>query len=226
MRPQVTVGIQEFQSQPVSVIGAVTTPGVHHLQGNKTLIEALSAAGGLRPDAGNTVKITRMLAYGKIPLANATNDSTGQFSVAEVKIRNMMEASNPSDNILVKPHDTISVPRAKMVYVIGEVPKSGGFPVTEQESFSVLQALSLAGGLERLAAPKNAKVLRFRPGAAERVEEAINLKRIMNGRDKDVPLRPEDILFVPSNKGKAIALRVIEAAVNTGSGVAVWRSAR
>ena len=66
--PEVVVSITEFRSQPVSVLGAVTTPGVHQLEGHKTLFEILSMAGGLRSDAGNTVRITRNLEWGAIPL--------------------------------------------------------------------------------------------------------------------------------------------------------------
>src|SRR5438067_10643799 len=73
--PQVTVTVAEFHSQPVSVFGAVNTPGVQHLEGNKTLIEVLSLAGGLTSDAGYSVKITRRREFGKIPLPNAFEDS-------------------------------------------------------------------------------------------------------------------------------------------------------
>src|SRR4051794_2266074 len=59
--PEVVVSITEFRSQPVSVLGAVAIPGVHQLEGHKTLFQMLSMAGGLRLDAGNTVKITRGL---------------------------------------------------------------------------------------------------------------------------------------------------------------------
>src|SRR5713226_2529779 len=66
--PQVTVNIEEFRSQPVSVIGAVNTPGVHQIRGKKSLVEVLSMAGGLRQDAGNSVKLTRRKEWGRIPL--------------------------------------------------------------------------------------------------------------------------------------------------------------
>ncbi|MEI9812397.1 MAG: SLBB domain-containing protein [Acidobacteriota bacterium] len=56
-----------MRSQPISVLGSVQTPGVHQLQGQKTLFEILSVAGGLRPDAGNTIKISRRMAWGRIP---------------------------------------------------------------------------------------------------------------------------------------------------------------
>jgi polysaccharide export outer membrane protein len=226
LSPRVSVGIHEFKSQPVSVIGAVATPGVHYLEGNRTLVEALSAAGGLRQDAGNTVKISRRVAQGQIPLQNAVLDASGEVSVAEVKIATIMDASHPTDNIFVKSHDVISVPKAALVYVIGEVERSGGFPLTEHESMSVLEAVSLAGGLKQMALARRAKILRFRSGASERREETVDLRRIMDGRDEDVALRPDDILYLATNKSKAVTMRTVEALVGAGTGIAVWRASK
>ena len=153
--PNVAVSVTEFRSQPVSVIGAVKNPGVHQLEGYKTLVEVLSLAGGLREDSGHSVKITRRLKWGRIPLPTAKDNSTGQFSVAEVSLEDVMEARNPEENVFIKPHDVISVPRAEMVYVIGAVERSGGFVLNERESISVLQVLALAGGLARFATPNS-----------------------------------------------------------------------
>src|ERR1700719_4098560 len=50
--PDVTVSVVETHSQPVSVVGAVKTPGIIQLQGHKTLLEVLSMAGGPAEDAG------------------------------------------------------------------------------------------------------------------------------------------------------------------------------
>ena len=71
-----------------------------------------------------------------------------------------MEARNSKENIQVLPDDVISVPKAELVYVIGAVHRSGGFVLSEKEKISVLQALSLAEGLDRLAAPKDARIMR------------------------------------------------------------------
>ncbi len=76
--PSVTVAVVEYKSQPISVIGQVTTPGVHQLQGRKTLLEVISVVGGLKPDAGHQIKITRKIEYGAIPLASAKTDPTGR----------------------------------------------------------------------------------------------------------------------------------------------------
>ena len=76
-------------------------------------------AGGPRQDAGHTVKITRRREWGPIPLESAADDPSGRFQVAEVSLEAVMEARNPEENVLIMPHDVISVPRAEMIYVIG-----------------------------------------------------------------------------------------------------------
>jgi polysaccharide export outer membrane protein len=221
--PQIAVSITEFHSATVSVLGAVNAPGVHPVQGRKTLVEVISLAGGLKDDAGPALKITRRLKWGSIPLANATNDPTNQVSVAEVSLKSIIEAKSPLDNITVCPDDVISVPRADMVYVIGEVMKPGGYVLRERSSISVLQAVSMAGGISHTAGPKGAKILRVVAANTERQEIPIDLKQILSGHKGDVKLLPEDILLVPNNLPKNVALRGLEAAISIGTGLAIYR---
>src|SRR5205814_5248066 len=67
-KPQVSIEIVEYGSQPVSVMGAVNHPGILQLQGRKTLSEVLSLAGGLSQNAGPYINISRPLQNGPIPL--------------------------------------------------------------------------------------------------------------------------------------------------------------
>src|SRR6202521_552857 len=221
--PQIVVSIAEVRSQPVSVLGAVNTPGVHQVQGHKTLLEMLALAGGIRSDAGYSVRITRQLEWGCIPLPKTELDSSGRFSVAELNMKKIMEAKNPEENIQIFPHDVISVPKAEMVYVIGEVRRSGGFVLGEHQTISVLQALSLAEGLNGTADTRHAKILRLKRDADQREEMAVDVKDVLNGKQPDVPLRGDDILFIPGSTGKKAALRTLEAAIQTGTGLAIWR---
>jgi polysaccharide export outer membrane protein len=220
--PQVSVEIVEFGGQPVTVLGAVMQPGQLQLHGRKTLAEVLSMAGGLRPDSGHGVKITRPKQYGAIPLGSAKWDASGNFSVAEVEIKGMMDAQNPADNILVQPHDVITVPIAETVYVIGDVGKPGAIVLKERGSISVLQALATAEGLAPNAKPADAKILRTPPGGSQRVELPVNLKDVLTGRAEDLSLRANDILFVPDNASKRAGVRAIEAAIQTVTGVVIW----
>lgn len=220
--PQVTVSVEEFRSQPVSVVGAVNTPGVLQLRGHKTLIEMLTMAGGLRADSGSFANITRDLKWGRLPLPGAQDDSTGRYSTASVDLKLMMDAKDPSQNIVVCPDDVITVPRAQMIYVIGEVLKTGGYLLSDRENMSLLEALSLAGGVNRTASPQHARVLRARDGA-QREEIPVDLTKIFEGKAHDFELRAQDILFVPSSATKRASLRALEAAIQVGTGLVIWR---
>lgn len=218
--PEVAVNVTGFKSQPVSVIGFVGTPGVIQLEGRKTLIEVLSMAGGLKQDAGYRVKITRKGEWGPIPLPSAT--PTGDYSVAEVNIRGINDASHPEENILILPFDVISVPRAEVVYVMGEVRKPGGFALNDRQSISVLQAIALSEGLGFNASAKNSKILRPVPGANHQ-EIAINLEQLLQGKTKDVTLQPDDILFVPNSSAKSAFHKTIDGVINGLGGALIYR---
>ena len=219
--PEVSVTRIETRSQPVSVIGAVMTPGVRQLDGRKTLIDMLSLAGGAREDAGPNVRVTRRLEWGRIPLPNATDDATGQFSIADVPLSELTNGTNPADNILVMPEDVISVPKAevKMVYVIGAVNKSGGIVVGGRERLTVLQAVSMAGGVQKTANAKEARILRQNPASLKRDEIPLDLRELLAGRISDVGMQPEDILVVPDRKGTVLG--GVEEALRIATSVAI-----
>ena len=219
--PHVVVNVSEFRSQPVSILGYVGTPGVHQLEGRKTLFEMLSLAGGLRIDAGYSVRVTRNLRWGRIPLADAKDDPSGQFSVASVSVKDIMNGTNPAENIVIKPEDTITVPKADLIYVIGSVKRPGGFVMGQDQTISALQILSLAEGLDRVAAGEKARVMRTVPGQPNRTEIAINLKKLMAGKIPDVQLRSDDILFVPTSATKTVVTRTADVAVGIAQ-VAVY----
>jgi polysaccharide export outer membrane protein len=220
--PEVSVSVAEYRDHPVSVLGAVRNPGVYQVTGPKTLFEVLSLAGGLNPDASNRVKISRAVSAGPLPLPNASLDKTGEFYVAELNVRSVMEAKNPEQNIVVLSNDVITVPKADMVYVVGAVHRSGGFPLLEKEQISVLQAVSLAEGLDKVASGKTARILRQSSPGAERTEVMVNVEKILAGRAQDVALQANDILFIPNSLAKSTGVRVLEAALQAGTGVAVF----
>jgi polysaccharide biosynthesis/export protein len=224
--PEVTVRIAEFKSQPVSVLGAVKTPGVYHLRGRITLMEVLSAAGGLEPEAGGKVNITRQSDCGALPVANARKDPSGNFTVGEVNLKPLLDAQDPANNFRICANDVIVVPRAKLIYVIGEVRKPGGFVLRDKETVSLLEAISMSEGLTRTAGPKNARILRAQAGQTQRQEIHVNLNEVLNGKAEDLKLRPDDILFVPDSKPKTAAARGLEAAVQMATGVVIWGGRR
>ncbi len=221
--PVVTVAVANYGSQPVSVLGAVATPGTRQIRGHKTLVELLAEVGGIKADAGNSIRITRRTDSGPLPLAGAVVDASGGFSVGEIGLKSLLEARDPSENIEIRPNDVVSVPRAELIYVVGAVRRSGGFPLNERESISVLQALAMAEGMERTASPRAARILRSSSTSEGRTEIAVDVRKVLSGQSKDTALLPNDILFIPSSAVKSATLRSIEAAIQLGTGLAIWR---
>ena len=222
-KPEVTVSVSEYRSQPVSVAGPVMTPGVYQLQGHKTLMEVLALAGGAKPEAADTVRITRRVQCAPFQLESVRRDAAGQVEVGEVSLQGLLEVKNPGQNPEICPQDVITLARAPLVYVMGEVRKPGGFPLRDREQASVLEAISMSEGLVRTASPAKARILRWQPNGAKRTEIAVNLNTILSGKTADVALQANDILFVPDSVPKSALLRGAEAAVQMGTGVVIWR---
>lgn len=220
--PEVSVTLQEMRSQPVSVLGEVKSPGVYQLRGEKTLLEVVSLAGGMNVEAGYSIRIARKKEWGTIPLPGSHADESGQYYVAEVGVKDLMEARSPEKNILVKPNDVVTVPKGELVYVLGAVKKSGGFVLGLHERTSVLQALSMAEGLESSAKTRSAKILRKTGDEDQRMEIAVNLNKILSGGSPDVPLQSDDILFIPVNGVKRALIRTGELSVGLGA-AAIYR---
>jgi polysaccharide export outer membrane protein len=220
--PDVTVTVTSSRSYAVSVIGAVSNPGLKPLDLGKTLVDVLSAAGGLTAEAGPTVRVARKLEQGRIPLAEAVDDSAGGFSTVEIDAKALFEARSPEKNIVLRPNDVVAVPRADLVYVIGEVGRPGPIQLTAGHSISVMEAVSTSGGVLRTAAPAKVRVLRRVAGQETRTDIPVNLKDMMNGKAKDIPLAVGDILVVPDSTSKRASIRALEAAIQMGTMIGTY----
>ncbi len=199
--PGITLFVVEYATQGVSVAGEVQKPGIYPTFGAHRLLDYISLAQGLTPLAGTTVTISHR----------------GAAQNAEpVKLTGRM-TTNPE----ILPGDTIFVEKAGIVYVVGDVGRAGGFPMTHDERLTVLQALALAEGANRTAAERSAKLIRESP--AGRQEIPINLRKIVSARAPDLALQDQDILFVPSSLGKSAIKRGLEAAVQAAVGVTIYR---
>jgi len=219
--PDVAISVTQLKSQPISVLGAVGSPGVVQLEGMKTLVEVLSMVGGLKPDAGSRVKITRRTDWGPIPLPSV--QVYGENSTAEVDVRSIEDGTNPEQNIQILPYDVINVPRAELVYVIGEgIKQPGGFALNNRIEISVIEALARAHGTALGASLKDAKLIHPVPGA-KRVEIPVNLKDVLAGKSKDVLLQADDILYVPLSELKGTARKSIDSIINMAVGAVVYR---
>ena len=221
--PRVSVVMVGVSSQPVSVFGAVSKPGVYQLAGPKTLVEVLSMAGGLRPDAGSMLTITRDSAFGELNIPGKRVDMTKKYETADIDLDDLVRAKIPTGNIMIEAHDIISVPKADLVYVVGRVRRPGGFPILSHEKLSLLQGLALAEGLDAGASPKNARILRPADDGQKRVEIPVNISALLKGNTADVSLRANDVLFVPSNTMKTVGMRAAEVGLQLGTGLAIYR---
>jgi polysaccharide export outer membrane protein len=221
--PDISINVTQFRSQPVTVIGSVRNPGLIQLEGRKNLLEVLSLAGGVQTESGSKITITRSRQEGStLPPPFVSADPKSPYSVAEIDLRTIVDASHPELNIQILPHDVISVPRAQIVYAMGQVKKAGGFVLSDKDGISVVQLVARAEGLTSTASQKAAKIIRPVPGA-QRIEIDVNLKDIMSGKTKDVILQSEDILFVPESRPKNTLTRTLDAMISMAPGMAVYR---
>jgi len=202
--PHVSVFILEYATQGVTVLGEVKTPGVYPVLGARTLYDFISAAGGTTATASNTAAIMRRAQPDKQEVVHLSNDP----------------AKATAANIPIGPGDTILVPRAGIVYVVGDVGKPGGFLIDNTERLSVLQAVALAQGINRTAALNNSKLIR--KSVSGREEIPLPLKRILQNKSADLRLEDGDILFIPSSTSKSIAWGSVQSAVNAASLAAIY----
>jgi polysaccharide export outer membrane protein len=223
--PHVAVFVQELQSHPISVVGAVKMPGVFQIRGTKTVIEILSMAQGLADDAGDTVLIMRGAEYAQTSEISGSQPSTREKNgeIEEINLKKLLDSADSALNVPVRPGDIVKVPRAGIVYVVGEVQKPGGFVLQNNENISVLQALALAEGPTHTSAISKTRIIRTDPASGKRTEIPINLGKIFSGKAPDTFLQPKDIVFVPNSAAKSIFYRGSEAAVQTAAGVAIYK---
>ncbi len=245
--PHVGVFVRELQSHPVSVVGAVKKPGVFQIRGTKTLLEVLSMAEGLADDAGDTILVMRGAGLRGVPSQDENKQEAGTQNspsveqangaaaasslpkepavgdTIEINLKSLLESGDPRYNVPIHPGDIVKVTRAGIVYVVGEVKRSGGFVLKSNENISVLQALALAEGLTRTSAKSQARIIRADEKTGQRSEIPLNLQKILEGKVPDVVLQPKDIVFVPNSGARSALYRGAEAAVSILSGVAIYR---
>jgi polysaccharide export outer membrane protein len=216
--PQVTVLVKQSRRHSVTIDGGVKSPQVYPLMGRIGLLDLISQAGGLSDDAGDTVTVNRG------PLALRELDAEGKPSPHQVTV-DVSKAS--SSNVEVFPGDRVTVENAGMFYVLGEVNRPGGYNLkTAHEQVTVLEALAIAGDLTSTAKGKKALIIRRDPKApGRRTEVPLDLREVLTARVPDKQLQANDILYVPSSRGKR-AVRALGVATQTfvaPAGLLVYR---
>ena len=184
--PQVSVSVEQYRSQRVFVVGEIRSPGPYPLTGDMTLIEALARAGSLTGEAGGEVLIVRLRSGAKtdapvFPDGDLSTEEGTEVMRVDVK---ELQSGRLSRNVQLRDNDTIFVPRAELVYVFGQVRNPGSYPL--QKGMTVLQALSLAGGVTDRGAEGRVKIERVVKGT--RTEAKVKLEE---------PVRPGDTIIVP-----------------------------
>ncbi|HEY3929191.1 MAG TPA: polysaccharide biosynthesis/export family protein [Candidatus Koribacter sp.] len=203
LHPQVSIFVAEYATQGVTIMGEVNQPGTYPLFGPHRLFEAISAAGGLTQRAATDVTLIR---HGDIEHPQKINLSVTKANLAT--------------DIQIEPGDTIVVDKAPVVYVVGEVNKPGAFLMENNTQITVLRAIALAQGSTKTAALRGARIVRRTPNGLEQIN--LPLDEIMKAKAPDAELHPDDVVFIPTSKGKTIAQTGAKSIVEAAVGMAIY----
>ena len=202
--PHVQIFVQEYNSEGASILGEVAKPANYPVLGDQKLFSLISAAGGLTDRAGKSATVTHR---DRTPIT--------------VPISHNLE-DHPESDITVLPGDIVTIRRADIVYVVGEVNRPSGF-LMDSGHLSVLQAIALAGGTNSTAKLNGARIVRKGPSGLTIVP--VQLKKLMEAKIGDLPMEADDILFVPTSSRKLMEARTAEAVVQmaTAAGIVAIR---
>jgi len=198
--PEIAVSIKQSRTRSVAVDGAVKNSVVLPMVWRTKLVDVFSQCGGLADDAGTNATITR----GPLALRDLAAEGGLATPTLTVELKKVMDGSDPASTIEVWPGDRVSVERAGVIYILGEVRSPGGYTLKNaRDELTVLRALALAGDVTSVARKSKAMIIRKDPKAATGREEInLDLKSILAGRSPDPKLQADDILFVPGSSGK------------------------
>jgi polysaccharide export outer membrane protein len=187
LKPQVTVHILEYLSRRVSVVGAVGRPGPYELLGRQTVLSVVSEAGGLTEDAGEEIIVIRQLA-------------AGESTSIRISVDGLFVQGDPKLNIALEPGDVLNVPIDKTVpiYVFGQVRSPGALQVRRSSLPTLTQAIAQAGGFTDRA-NKGKVQIRRKDAAGKELEITVNVRQILKGKIKDIPLKVNDTIYVPES---------------------------
>jgi polysaccharide biosynthesis/export protein len=181
-RASVTVQVQEFRSRPISVIGSVRQPGNLAFSGRWTLLEAVTAAGGLSDGHGSVIYVLR----------RAENGLTDEVAIP---VADLLLRTDPTVNIPIVAGDLVNVPGTVdlTVYCLGEIRQPGAISFKSSERMTLLTLIARAGGLTDRA---SSKILIKRDGREGKKELKADYKRILAGKDPDLDLEAGDVVVV------------------------------
>jgi polysaccharide biosynthesis/export protein len=230
--PQVSVFVKEQFSAPVSIVGAVNHTMVYQVTRPTTLIEVLAAAGGVSDNAGSEVIISRPRAAGAAHAENtsakveAVEDPSADEQKITIRLQDLLESGDVVYNVPVIGGDTVTVPPAGIVYVLGfGIAQPGGYVLQGHgEQVTVLKAVAIAHGLTPFAKANSSVIMRTNPATGKRDAISVHLKDIEKHHADDVALANNDILYIPDSLGRKALAKGTESAIGVATGVAVYRA--
>jgi polysaccharide export outer membrane protein len=203
--PEVTVTVEQYATQTVSVLGQVRASGAYPIGTARPVVDVLALAGGLNEVADRNIVIER----------RGDPDHPVHYNLANDGVLALQTS------VLVYPGDTVMVPKAGIVYVLGDVNRPGGFVMDNNSTeLTLLQALARAGGVSRTAKQGHAKLLR--KDATGYHETQLSLGEIQKGKQQDIALAPGDVLYVPFSYAKNIAVSGSSGIISSLSSAAVY----
>ena len=221
--PQITVFVQQSRRSAVTVEGAVRTPQTVAVSGPTLLTSVLAQCGGRNDDSGTEITVRRgEEALRELPLQG--KDAT---PIVKVGFKELLDPNDPTAKFTLWPGDRVSVERAGLFYILGQVGRPGGYNLkSADEQVSVLQAIALAGDVSSIAKTDKAFIIRKDAKAPNGREEiALNLKSILHGTAPDRVLQADDILYVPTSSGKKAARTaagITGSLIGTTAGAAIY----
>ncbi len=196
LHPLVTVGILEFATQNVTVLGQVKMPGTYPITAPRSVIDMLATAGGLTDVADRRITIERQSDPSKRVEFFLSNDSKDALN----------------NNMLVYPGDKVIIPKAGLVYVLGDVKLPGGYVMNNNNSqLTVLQAVAAAGGTNHSAVPSHSRLI-SRNGTSGFKDKTLQLSAMQKGKQPDIALQPGDIVYVPFSYFRNLAMQASSVA--------------
>ena len=204
--PVVKITVVEYHSRPISVMGAVRKPVTFQSDGSVTLLDALARAEGLTDEAGPEIVVTQ------------------NEVVQHIAVKQLIDGADPAVNLRLLGNEEVRVPVAGKIFVLGNIHKPGGFSVRDPADKTVLKMIALSEGLMPFS-QKTAYIGRRREGEAPQ-EIPIELAKIMERKNPDVPLEVGDILYVPDNKSRRNTMNIVDRLAgfgsSTASGLLIW----
>jgi polysaccharide biosynthesis/export protein len=206
--PVVTVSVIEYRSRTITVVGAVKTPLTFQDTGIVTLLDAITTSGGLTENAGQEIIVTRQ---------GVDQGGQAPSDIKRIPTQDLLSGADPALNIALHSGDVVRVPDAGRFYVIGNVKSPGAYPIRDGTESSVMKAMALSQGLTAYWA-HTAYIYRIANGNGARSEIPIPLKDILKRRASDVPLRSNDILYIPEASGRKATLTALDRTAMIGVG--------